>query len=58
MGENYHATFHINLEISSKFVRTSRAVFNDPFLVKDRATLEGSSCTDIMTCPGGSGYSF
>ena len=22
------------------------------------ATLEGSSCTDIMTCTGGSGYSF
>ena len=24
----------------------------------DRATLEGSSCTDIMTCTGGCGYSF
>jgi len=24
----------------------------------DLATLEGSSCTDIMTCTGGSGYSF
>jgi len=23
-----------------------------------QATLEGSSCTDIMTCPGGCGYSF
>jgi len=22
------------------------------------ATLEGSSCTDIMTCAGGCGYSF
>ena len=22
------------------------------------ATLEGSSCTDIMTCTGGCGYSF
>ena len=24
----------------------------------DLATLEGSSCTDIMTCTGGCGYSF
>ena len=24
----------------------------------DQATLEGSSCTDIMTCTGGYGYSF
>jgi len=24
----------------------------------DRATLEGSSCTSIMTCTGGCGYSF
>jgi len=24
----------------------------------DQATLEGSSCTDIMTCTGGCGYSF
>jgi len=24
----------------------------------DQATLEGSSCTSIMTCTGGSGYSF
>jgi len=24
----------------------------------DVATLEGSSCTDIMTCTGGCGYSF
>jgi len=24
----------------------------------DDATLEGSSCTDIMTCTGGCGYSF
>jgi len=24
----------------------------------DQATLEGSSCTDIMTCIGGCGYSF
>jgi len=24
----------------------------------DMATLEGSSCTDIMTCTGGCGYSF
>ena len=24
----------------------------------DLATLEGSSCTDIMTCTGGYGYSF
>ena len=24
----------------------------------DLATLEGSSCTDIMTCNGGCGYSF
>ena len=31
MGENYHATFQINPQISSKFVRTSRAVFNDAF---------------------------
>ena len=23
-----------------------------------QATLEGSSCTDIMTCAGGCGYSF
>jgi len=27
-------------------------------LPPDRATLEGSSCTDIMTCTGGCGYSF
>ena len=25
---------------------------------QDRATLEGSSSTDIMTCTGGNGYSF
>ena len=25
---------------------------------KNQATLEGSSCTDIMTCTGGCGYSF
>jgi len=24
----------------------------------DLATLEGSSCTDIMTCTGGCGYGF
>jgi len=24
----------------------------------DQATLEGSSCADIMTCTGGCGYSF
>jgi len=24
----------------------------------DQATLEGSSCTSIMTCTGGCGYSF
>ena len=24
----------------------------------DLATLKGSSCTDIMTCTGGCGYSF
>jgi len=24
----------------------------------DQATLEGSSCTDIMACTGGCGYSF
>ena len=24
----------------------------------DQATLEGSSCTDTMTCTGGCGYSF
>ena len=24
----------------------------------DQTTLEGSSCTDIMTCTGGYGYSF
>ena len=24
----------------------------------DQATLEGSSCTDIMNCTGGCGYSF
>ena len=27
-------------------------------LSPDLATLEGSSCTDIMTCTGGYGYSF
>jgi len=26
--------------------------------VADEATLEGSSCTSIMTCTGGCGYSF
>ena len=26
--------------------------------VPDLATLEGSSCTDIMTCTRGCGYSF
>jgi hypothetical protein len=41
MGGNYHATFHINLEISSIFLRTSRAVFNDVFLVKEE------ECADI-----------
>ena len=34
MGENYHAKFHINLEISSKFVRASHAVFMMLFLSK------------------------
>jgi len=29
-----------------------------PSNVPDRATLEGSSCTSIMTCTGGCGYSF
>jgi len=24
----------------------------------DQATLEGNSCTDIITCTGGCGYSF
>jgi len=43
MGKNDHTTFHINLEISSKFVRTSRAVFNDVFLVKEVA------CANIET---------
>lgn len=38
-----HPTFHINLEISSKFVRTSRAIFNHAFLVKEE------ECTDIET---------
>jgi len=29
-----------------------------PSNVADQATLEGSSCTSIMTCTGGCGYSF
>jgi len=29
-----------------------------PSHVADQATLEGSSCTSIMTCTGGCGYSF
>jgi len=38
--------------------------YADIYLLPDRdcspglATLEGSSCTDIMTCTGGCGYSF
>ena len=43
MGEYYHARFHINLEIGFKFMRTSRAVFNDAFLVKEE------ECADIET---------
>jgi len=29
-----------------------------PIIRPDQATLEGSSCTSIMTCTGGYGYSF
>jgi len=36
------------------FVRIVRLAQNSP----DQATLEGSSCTSIMTCTGGCGYSF
>jgi hypothetical protein len=38
VGENYHAKFHINLEINSKFVRTS---IYDAVLVKEE------ECADI-----------
>jgi hypothetical protein len=39
MGHNVHAIFHISLEISSKFVRTSRAVFMMLFLSNKRNVL-------------------
>jgi len=32
--------------------------YADIYLLQSRATLEGSNCTDTMTCTGGCGYSF
>jgi len=39
-----HLVIHQHLQLPSNVAR--------------RATLEGSSCTSIMTCTGGCGYSF
>jgi len=39
-------------------VRDTSMLMLLPSNVADQATLEGSSCTDIMTCTGGCGYSF
>ena len=37
---------------------TGTATFLPTWPDRDQDMLEGSSCTDIMTCAGGCGYSF
>ena len=54
--------FRVSQNPSSGVLKTVNAAsgtgHNFPPTWPDRATLEGSSCTDIMTCTGGCSYSF
>jgi len=43
---------------SDLFYCKNAEIVSGVHLSSDLATLEESSCTDIMTCTGGCGYSF
>jgi len=60
-----HSTFQVSQHRSSGVLKTVTAasgtghnISTATSLQHDQATLEGSSCTDIMTSTGGCGYSF
>ena len=50
--------FRVSQHPSSGVVKTVTAVSGTGHNTGLQATLEGSSCTSIMTCTGGCGYSF
>jgi len=56
--------FRVSQHLSSGLLKTVTAVSGTATSLQrgligpDQATLEGSSCTDIITCTGGCGYSF
>jgi len=54
-----HYMFRVSQHPSSGVLKTNRNLWYSYFppMSPDQAT-EGSSCTSIMTCTGGCGYSF
>ena len=54
------ATVHSLIYFTAKSLYTFsvQVIISIQLLTSNVATLEGSSCTDIMTCNGGCGYSF
>jgi len=53
-GTGHNIGTATSLQRASRVAGITRLAQNSP----DQATLEGSSCTDIMTSTGGCGYSF